>query len=131
MEGAMNNHIPDDGKMVCPHCGAEVLNPEGSQRYYYCGSTMESGDQSAICVTRQRDQLRARVEELESQVSSQCLQIDGHEDEFRKMVERYNVKVEGVEQLENWCERMANMLEEGGWESRAQNEFRKYMVTKP
>lgn len=61
----MNNHIPDAGKMVCPKCGSEVLNPEGSQRYYYCGSTMESGDQSAICVTRQRDQLRARVEELE------------------------------------------------------------------
>jgi len=36
-----------------------------------------------------------------------------------------------VEELEGWCERMANMLEEEGWESTAQNEFRKYMEAKP
>jgi hypothetical protein len=99
----MNDDIPDTGKMVCAHCGAEQskgkVAVDGPVRFE-CNSTtagyMFPAFQSTRCLEMQRDQLRARVE-----------------------------------QLENWCERMANILEEGGWESRAQNEFRKYMETKP
>jgi hypothetical protein len=90
----MNNHIPDAGKMACPKCGAEVLNPEGSQRYYYCGSTMESGDQSAICVTRQRDQLRARVEELEAArtkaAANSLANMLAHEEALRRIGELHS-----------------------------------------
>jgi hypothetical protein len=97
----MNNHIPDAGKMVCPKCGAEPERTGWGRRAcrFACDSILwDDGalTESFQCVTYQRDQLRARVEELEG-----------------------------------WCQRMANILEEGGWESRAQNEFRKYMETKP
>jgi hypothetical protein len=96
----MNNHIPDAGKMVCPLCSADRRRFDVEE--YKCGTLIPIGApngyrvESVQCLYRQRDQLRARVEELE-----------------------------------NWCQQMANMLEEGGWESKAQNEFRKYMEAKP
>jgi len=99
----MSDHIPDAGKKVCPFCGAEktTIGTVGETYACYSFNLDDSRNpkmtiQSNTCVTRERDQLRAKVE-----------------------------------QLEGWCERMANMLEEEGWESTAQNEFRKYMETKP
>jgi hypothetical protein len=66
----MNNHIPDTGKMVCPHCGAEPERTGLGRRAcrFACDSILwDDGalTESFQCVTYQRDQLRARVEELE------------------------------------------------------------------
>jgi len=66
----MNNHIPDAGKMVCPKCGAEPERTGLGRRAcrFACDSILwDDGalTESFQCVTYQRDQLRARVEQLE------------------------------------------------------------------
>jgi hypothetical protein len=73
----MSNHIPDAGKMVCPHCGAEKTTIGTVVETYACYSFNpdESRNpkmtiQSNTCVTRERDKLRARVEELEIWIRS-------------------------------------------------------------
>jgi hypothetical protein len=71
----MNNHIPDAGKMVCPKCGAGFLrNGPGRIRNRFACRSVEWDDgafsESFQCVANQRDQLRARVEELEGWIRS-------------------------------------------------------------
>jgi hypothetical protein len=73
----MSDHIPDTGKMVCAHCGAEQskgkVAVDGPVRFE-CNSTtagyMFPAFQSTRCLEMQRDQLRARVEELEGWIRS-------------------------------------------------------------
>jgi hypothetical protein len=76
----MSDHIPDAGKMGCPHCGAALDWVGTFCRSYACGSFFSDdasnrADQTQDCVTAEvnritseRDQLRARVEELEAYV---------------------------------------------------------------
>jgi len=129
----MSNHIPDAGKMVCPKCGCGAALDQPLETRYSCNSynCHPSKDvvwlqESGACIRIQRDQLRARVEDLESQLEATVWKYTPAMAEAK--IQQLNKR---VEELEGWCERMANMLEEEGWESTAQNEFKKYMEAKP
>jgi hypothetical protein len=63
--GAAQRLEPGDVVMVCPHCGAKVMLC-GSGTTFMCDTWVSKDgtvDQSRECTSRQRDQLRARVEE--------------------------------------------------------------------
>jgi len=67
----MSDLVTDAGKMVCPKCGAGLhRNGPGRIRNEFACRSVEWDDgyfsESFQCVTNQRDQLRARVEELEA-----------------------------------------------------------------
>jgi hypothetical protein len=71
----MNDHVPDAGKMVCPKCGAALLRESEGLIQFMCGSMAKPGYmglkiETAICTGSERDQLRARVEELEGWIRS-------------------------------------------------------------
>jgi hypothetical protein len=127
----MNNHIPDAGKMVCPFCGLPQIADSPNGTKFNCGTMVwkigtpnNRRSQSNGCTESERDQLRARVEGLKRERD--------HANDMSCALLKENASLrQRVEKLENWCQRMANMLDEAGWESRSQNEFRKYMETKP
>ena len=59
----MSNHIPDATKMVCPKCRAVDLRfIDTNTKQFNCGSISRNGTvviQTAICTTKERDQLCA------------------------------------------------------------------------
>jgi hypothetical protein len=92
----MNDHIPDAGKMVCPHCGAKVMLC-GSGTTFMCDTWVSKDgtvDQSRECTSRQRDQLRARVEELEAArtkaAANSLANMLAHEEALRRINELHS-----------------------------------------
>jgi hypothetical protein len=85
----MNDHIPDAGKMVCPKCGVDQSPklPHHIRTEFECGSDFLDGVtcEGSHCVERQRDQLRARVEELESWIRG--LQTHPDSDGYHKSID--------------------------------------------
>lgn len=59
---AVNDHIPEAAKMVCPHCQASELTGETIR--FACGSAKGFTSRTSLCREREIAQLRKRVANL-------------------------------------------------------------------